>query len=315
MRCVSRALIRGRRASPRWYTWARPVDFESLSQQHRETIDGRINQLLQGVEGQPESLHRAMSYAVTSGGKRLRPIITLSLAEAVGGKANSALDAACAVEFVHCFSLIHDDLPCLDNDDLRRGMPTVHVAFSEAIALLAGDALFALAFETLAKAEADPGVRADALALLAECSGTRGMVGGQTVDIESVNAQVDLDTVEWIHRRKTGALIEAAAGLGAMFGGGTPEDISRARRYGGELGLAFQIADDILDETSTTEALGKRSQADRDLAKATYPAAVGIERALALANKAAERAIAEAQGLARPEVACAIARFAVERRS
>lgn len=301
-------------AGPSRYTRS-PVDFDEFSEQHRPAIDRRLAALLPGEDERPESLHRAMRYAVLSGGKRLRPLITLALAEAAEGNAESALGAACAVEFVHCFSLIHDDLPTLDDDDLRRGLPTVHIAFSEPIALLAGDALFALAFETLAKAEAEPGVRAQALALLAECSGTRGMVGGQTVDVESENGVADLKTVEWIHRRKTGALIEAAAGLGALFGGGEPDDVGRARRYGAELGLAFQIADDVLDETATTEALGKQSRADRNLAKATYPAAIGIEGATELARQAAERALTEASGFGNPSAAEALARFAVERRS
>lgn len=291
------------------------MEFDEFSRKHRPAIDGRLEALLPAEDERPESLHRAMRYAVLSGGKRLRPLMTLALAEAVGGEPNDALDAACAVEFVHCFSLVHDDLPILDDDDLRRGLPTVHIAFNEQIALLAGDALFALAFETLASAHAPPEVRAEGLALLAVASGTRGMVGGQTVDVESENDAVSLDVVEWIHRRKTGSLIEAAAGLGALFGGGGPEDVDRARRYGAELGLAFQIADDVLDETATTEALGKQSRADRNLAKATYPSAIGIDGAMELARQSADRALAEAGGFARREAAEALARFAVERRA
>jgi geranylgeranyl diphosphate synthase type II len=291
------------------------VEFDEFSGKHRQAIDRRLEALLPAEDERPESLHRAMRYAVLSGGKRLRPLMTLAVAEAVGGNAGDALDAACAVELVHCFSLIHDDLPILDDDDLRRGLPTVHIAFNEQIALLAGDALFALAFETLANADASPAVRADGLALLAVASGTRGMVGGQTVDVESENGAVSLDVVDWIHRRKTGSLIEAAAGLGALFGGGSGADVERARRYGAELGLAFQIADDVLDETATTEDLGKQSRADRSLAKATYPSAIGVEGALELARQSADRALAEASGFAHREAAEAIARFAVERQS
>src|SRR5687768_1061575 len=223
-----------------------------------------------------------MRYAVLSGGKRLRPLITLALAEAVGGNIEEALDAGCAVELVHCFSLVHDDLPILDNDDLRRGIPTVHIAFDEPTALLAGDALFALAFEVVSKTG-----RAEAVAMLAEASGTRGMVGGQTIDVESEGHMVDLTVIEWIHRRKTGALFEAAAGLGGLFGGGSSEQIEAARSYGLDLGLAFQITDDVLDETASTEALGKRAQADRGLHKATYPSVIGVDGSLRLAQEAA----------------------------
>ncbi|MDQ2985502.1 MAG: polyprenyl synthetase family protein [Armatimonadota bacterium] len=284
------------------------MDFESFSKLHRPTIDERLAELLPSEDERPESLHRAMRYAVLSGGKRLRPLIALALAEAVGDMQAAALDAACAVELVHCFSLIHDDLPMLDNDDLRRGMPTVHIAFSEPIALLAGDALFALAFETLARTGSG-----EAVALLAEASGTRGMVGGQTVDVECEGTAPDLDTIEWIHRRKTGALFEAAAGMGALFGGGSAEQVVQARAFGADIGLAFQIADDVLDETGSTESLGKRSQADRDLHKATYPASIGVDGSRELARQSAERALERLEGFPNPDTARNLARFAIER--
>ena len=256
----------------------------------------------------PEALHRAMRYAVLNGGKRLRPLITLALAEAVGGDPAKAMDAACSVEFVHCFSLVHDDLPILDNDDLRRGVPTVHVAFDEPTALLAGDALFALAFETLAATG-----NAESVAMLASASGTKGMVGGQTIDVESEGREVDLSVIEWIHRRKTGALFEAAAGLGALFGGGNTTQILAAKSFGMDLGLAFQIADDVLDETASTEELGKRSQADRGLNKATYPAAIGIEGSRELALEASNRASAALAVFPNSSAAEMLARFAIER--
>ena len=284
------------------------MDFADFSNQHRAAIDARLAALLPGQDEQPEALHRAMHYAVLNGGKRLRPLITLALAEAAGS--GNALDAGCSVELVHCFSLVHDDLPTLDNDDLRRGVPTVHIAFDEPTALLAGDALFALAFEVLARTG-----RAEAVAMLAEASGTRGMVGGQTVDVESEGKAVDLNLIEWIHRRKTGALFEAAAGLGALFGGGTAEQIKAARAYGMDLGLAFQIADDVLDETASTEALGKRSQADRGMKKSTYPSTIGVEGSQRLAEEAAERALESLVVFQDAEAAKMLARFAIERRT
>ena len=284
------------------------MDFAEFSNRHRVAIDARLEALLPGEDEPPEGLHRAMRYAVLNGGKRLRPLITLALAEAAGG--GDAIDAGCAVELVHCFSLVHDDLPCLDNDDLRRGIPTVHIAFDEATALLAGDALFALAFETLAKTG-----RAEAVAMLAEASGTRGMVGGQTIDVESEGRVVDLSVIEWVHRRKTGALFEAAAGLGALFGGGSSVQVAAARAYGMDLGLAFQILDDVLDETASTEELGKRSRADRGLHKATYPANIGIEGSTKVAEEAANRALESLSVFPNAAAAEMLAKFVVERRA
>jgi geranylgeranyl diphosphate synthase type II len=284
------------------------VDFEEFSNRHRPAIDARLDALLPGEDEVPEALHRAMRYAVLNGGKRLRPLITLALAEAVGGDPTDAMDAACSVEFVHCFSLVHDDLPILDNDDLRRGVPTVHIAFDEPTALLAGDALFALAFETLAATG-----NAEAVAMLAAASGTKGMVGGQTIDVESEGREVDLSVIEWIHRRKTGALFEVAAGLGALFGGGNTSQVEAAKSFGMDLGLAFQIADDILDETASTETLGKRSQADRGLNKATYPAAIGIDGSRKMAHEASTRALSALAHFPNSSAAEMLARFAIER--
>jgi geranylgeranyl pyrophosphate synthase len=184
----------------------------------------------------------------------------------------------------------------------------VHIAFDEPTALLAGDALFALAFEVVARTG-----RAEAVAMLAEASGTRGMVGGQTVDVESERRAVDLNVIEWIHRRKTGALFEAAAGLGALFGGGNAEQVAAARSYGMDLGLAFQIADDDLDETASTEELGKRSQADRGLHKATYPSVIGVDGSRKLAQEAANRALESLREFPNAAAAEMLAKFAIER--
>lgn len=291
------------------------MDYAHFSARHIPLIEARLDALLPAEHKQPCSLHRAMRYAALAGGKRLRPVITMCVAEAIGGRPEDALDAACAVELVHCFSLVHDDLPALDNDDLRRGMPTVHVAFDEATALLAGDALFALAFETLAGCAATPDLRAEGLRVLAAASGTRGMVGGQTVDVEAEGTSLNGDAVEWIHRRKTGALFEAAAALGAMFGGGDEAVVAAAGAYGAELGLAFQITDDILDETASERDLGKRPRADLERAKATFPAAVGLDGSRELARASAERAAHYAAKLPNPEGLAELARFAVERAS
>ncbi|MBA3725703.1 MAG: polyprenyl synthetase family protein [Armatimonadetes bacterium] len=203
------------------------------------------------------------------------------------------LDAACALELIHCFSLVHDDLPCIDNDDLRRGRPATHIQFGEAIALLAGDALFALAFETLLGMDAPSERTRRAAGALAAASGTQGMVGGQTVDIESENAQTDLDTVKWIHARKTGALITASCTIGAVLVGASEDQIATCARFGDQIGLAFQIADDVLDETGDVESLGKHTRADKARYKATFPALIGVEASRTLALEAQQAALAE----------------------
>ena len=189
------------------------------------------------------------------------------------GSELSALDAACAIEMIHAFSLIHDDLPAIDNDDLRRGIPTCHVQFGEAVAIMAGDSLFALAFEVLAKS----GAPSDVLGLLAEASGSRGLAGGEMEDILSEGQAVSVETLDFIHRNKTGALIRAACEIGGRLGGGTDSEVAALREFGERIGLAFQIADDILNETSTSDALGKAVGSDRERMKATYPSVHGIQ--------------------------------------
>lgn len=273
-------------------------------------VDARLSGLLPSVEYPPRRLHEAMRYAVLGGGKRLRPALCLAASVAAGGDQAAALDAACAVELVHCFSLVHDDLPAIDDDDLRRGRPTLHRAFDEATAILAGDALFALAFQVLAES---PGPQ-ERLAELARASGTNGLVGGEVLDIEAEGEARSLDEVRRIHERKTGALIACACALGGMSAGVTPAAVDALREFGSRVGLAFQIIDDVLDVTATTEQLGKSSGADRRREKATYPSLIGVP---ASQDKAQELLASASQLLAplsgSPQPLLEIARRCVER--
>jgi len=265
---------------------------------YTDLIEPRLGDLLPDPGQSPVPLVAAMRYACLAPGKRIRPAMAMAAAEAVGGQATDALNAGCAIEMVHCFSLIHDDLPALDNDDLRRGRPTCHKVYGEAIAILAGDALFALAFECLATADATDAVRAQATAELAvACGAARGLVGGEALDIISEGAAPDLGCLRLIHAGKTGALFAAACAIGAQFGGGTPEQVAALQQYGREVGLAFQVADDILNETSTQAALGKAVGSDRERQKMTYPGLMGLEAARGEATAAVDRALAALAGL------------------
>lgn len=253
-------------------------------------IDARLSEILSSEDSRLRELGEAMRYSVLGGGKRFRPLLCLAFADAIGEETPAVLDAACAIELVHCFSLVHDDLPCLDDDDLRRGKETVHLVFGEAIALLAGDALFAKAFEVISSLAATDDRRCAAIAELAAASGTNGMVGGQVVDVISEGKETDLETIRWIHSRKTGALITASCTIGAILAGGAVEDISAAAAYGAHIGIAFQIADDVLNETGSQAVIGKRTKTDEQRRKATYPAVVGLERAERMAEEACSAA-------------------------
>jgi geranylgeranyl diphosphate synthase type II len=239
-----------------------------------------------------------MRYAVLAPGKRVRPLLVLAASEAAGGRWRRALPAAAALELVHAFSLVHDDLPALDDDDFRRGRPTTHRRFGEALGLLAGDALLALAFETLAgltRAGVSAARVAEAQRLLARASGSRELVGGQVLDLEAEGRRVSARDVRAIHQRKTGALTGVALALGALVAGAAASRVRRMERLGRQLGLAFQIQDDLLNRTATLRQLGKRGGTDDARGKATYPAALGIERSRRTARgqfAAAHRAIA-----------------------
>lgn len=220
----------------------------------------------------PHNLHKAMRYSMFAGGKRLRPALAHATFEAFGGQGESIYLAMSALEMLHTFSLIHDDLPCMDDDDFRRGKPTCHKQFGEATAVLAGDALCIHAFELLARTG-----NAKAIEVLARSLGTSGMIGGQIIDIESEGKVVDLGTVDYIHYHKTAALIEASLVIGALLGGASEKDIKIVEEFGHAIGLAFQVVDDILDIVSTTEQLGKDAGSDIENGKATYPSVIGLE--------------------------------------
>jgi geranylgeranyl diphosphate synthase type II len=241
--------------------------------------------------GEAVCLGEAMRYSLEAGGKRVRPILCLLAAEAVGGTVAQALPGALALEYVHTYSLIHDDLPAMDDDDLRRGRPTNHKVFGEGHAILAGDALLTEAFGVLATADLDPIRRAEALALLAEGAGWRGMAGGQALDLEGEKiASYDLEHLRLIHRLKTGALLRASLEIGAVLGGASAAEREALRTYGAAIGLAFQIQDDILDATATDAELGKRTGKDAGRGKITYPSLLGLEGARAALAEATESA-------------------------
>ena len=245
-------------------------------------------------DAQPPSIHRAMRYSVQAGGKRVRPILCLESARIFSADVTPALPVACALEFIHTYSLIHDDLPALDNDDLRRGKPTCHKKFGEATAILAGDALLTLAFETLANAPIEPARRVAVLSHVAASAGTvNGMVGGQVADLEAEGRTIEPAELEYIHRSKTAALIRASVAAGAISGGADEENVARLKRFGETIGWAFQVVDDILDVEESSAALGKTAGKDAAQKKATYPALYGLEKSRGFARELESRAMAE----------------------
>lgn len=267
----------------------------------------------------PAGLGEAMRYAVLDGGKRLRPLLVLATCEAVGGHADAALRAACAVELIHAYSLVHDDMPCMDNDVLRRGKPTVHVRFGEAQALLAGDALQALAFELLVPGD---GSLPDAMSarlcrLLALAAGADGMAGGQAVDLASVGIALDQTALEAMHRRKTGALLQASVTMGAATAAPTPTVQAALADYGAHLGLAFQVVDDILDVTADSATLGKTAGKDAAADKPTFVSLMGLAQAQAYADAVLAQAHAALQRSGLPHTATlhALADWVGQRRS
>lgn len=272
-------------------------------------VEAVLDKVLPSVSHTPGTLHEAMRYSMMAGGKRLRPALCYAAFEDCGGQGEAADFGAAALEMVHTFSLIHDDLPCMDDDDFRRGMPTCHKKFDEAMAVLAGDALSILAFQVLARAG-----NAEAVLVLAEALGSDGMLGGQVVDIQSEGKPCTLETVEYIHVHKTSALIEASLELGAVLAGADAERRKLYRDYGRAIGLAFQIVDDILDIESSTEALGKDVGSDVENQKATYPAVVGLDESKKQARLLVERAVELAGRMGpRSSVLADLARFIVER--
>ena len=270
------------------------MNLPTFFEEDRASIDAALGRLMPSEDTPPATIHQAMRYSVMAGGKRVRPILCLETARIFSADVAATLPVACALEFIHTYSLIHDDLPALDNDDLRRGKPTCHKKFGEAIGILAGDALLTLAFETLANAPVEPSRRVAIVSHLAASAGTvNGMVGGQVADVEAEGHAVAPAELEYIHRSKTGALIRASVAAGAISGGAGEEDVARLKRFGESIGWAFQVVDDILDVEESSTALGKTAGKDAAQAKATYPALYGLERSRQFAAELESRAMAE----------------------
>jgi geranylgeranyl diphosphate synthase, type II len=257
----------------------------------QKMVEDALQAYLPKPSVKPKTIHKAMRYSIFAGGKRLRPILCLAVAECCGGEAAAALPLACAVECIHTYSLIHDDLPCMDNDDLRRGMPTSHKVFGEAIAVLTGDALLTFAFELAAQVPGWPRYSLkDVIRELAIASGSRSLIAGQVLDLESEGKRVSLPLLRFIHESKTAALLRATIRLGAMSANATPARLHSLSDFGMALGLAFQVIDDILDVTQSSETLGKSAGKDLASEKATYPSVIGLEASRKVARKLTEEA-------------------------
>jgi geranylgeranyl diphosphate synthase type II len=296
-----------------------PVDLqvaEVLARRGRE-CDEHLRAMLDALPSTPARLRESIAYSLFAGGKRVRPTLVLEWHEAISGKSspdNSAIHAAAAIELIHTFSLIHDDLPAMDDDDLRRGKPTNHKVFGEALAILAGDAMTTLAFEQLSYAE--PRHVCGLVRELGFASGAQGMVGGQVMDLENENVSLPMRELQKLHAMKTGALLTCACRLGAIAADATREQLDAATAYGRHLGLAFQIMDDVLDETSTPEEMGKATGKDGHAGKNTYPRLLGCEGSIALAREEVQRALDAIAPLGEAGATlAAIARFVVERKS
>jgi farnesyl diphosphate synthase len=292
---------------------------EARMRAYQARIEAVLDGILPGSAASPERLHAAQRYAVLGGGKRLRPLLVYFTGEALGLDANLMDTPAAAVELIHSYSLVHDDLPAMDDDDLRRGRPTTHRAFDEATAILAGDALQVLAFAILAQSHGDgaaPGARLEMIKILAAASGTSGMAGGQALDLDAVGRQLTLDDLETMHRLKTGALIRASVLMAAACAPELPADARAALDgYAQDIGLAFQIQDDILDVEGTTQVLGKRTGADAARDKPTYPSLLGIDAAKQRARALQVRACARLRTLGpRGAILAALADYVVDRR-
>lgn len=259
------------------------MDIKKYLEEKKRLVEESMSTMTPGGKTLTDRLHKAMNHSLEAGGKRIRPILAIAACEAVGGDVNKVMPASCALEFIHTYSLIHDDLPAMDNDDYRRGKPTCHRAFDEATAILAGDGLLTAAFELLTRSDLFDGVNpATAMEVandIARAAGHGGMVGGQQADMDAEGKEVDLPTLEFIHTHKTGALILASIKAGAKLGGGKPDEIMALTKYGEAAGLAFQVADDILDVTGDTATLGKDAGSDEARGKATYPSILGLREA------------------------------------
>ena len=294
------------------------VDVKALNSEAAELTDRALDELIPTAETVPASIHGAMRHSTFAGGKRLRPLLAYQAAVTIAGSLPKGIEhLGAAIEMLHTYSLIHDDLPALDNDDLRRGKPTCHVVFGEAIAILAGDALQTRAFEALAGLDAPPAAVVKIIGLVANAVGTvEGMIGGQVLDIENEHAKPTAELVDAIHRAKTGALIRVAVVAGGVYAGATEEEAARLDVFGRKAGLAFQIADDVLDMTEDSAALGKTAGKDLATEKVTWPAVFGIEQSRRDASRLIEEAFAALEPFGeRAENLKAVARYLVERKS
>ena len=281
-------------ASPRGSQGRSPSKaLDAWLQRTRALLEKSLHTAVPAAATKPATIHRAMRYSLLAGGKRLRPLLCCAASEACGGNVRVALPAACAVEMIHAYSLIHDDLPCMDNDDLRRGKPTSHKRFGEGVAILAGDALLTEAFAVLAAAKPLALYTAsDLVTELARAAGSRGLIAGQVADLEAEGRQPSEPALYFIHAAKTGMLLRASLKLGAMCAGGTKAQVAALDRFGFALGLAFQIQDDILDATQSAQKLGKTAGKDAAAGKMTFPALFGLEKSRVLAEQWTEEAIA-----------------------
>lgn len=289
------------------------LEFENIMKNDISLVESRLTDLLPKCANGQDEVVEAMKYSLVNGGKRLRPVLCLEFAKACGEDRFDALDFACAVEYIHTYSLIHDDLPCMDDDDMRRGKPSCHKQFGEATALLAGDALLTHAFQIVAGAELDDSKIALACGLLAQNAGVQGMVGGQVIDLKYESESPDLRQLLSVHRLKTGALISAACLLGCIAAGADDKKIAAASAYAYDLGVAFQIKDDILDVTGSSEELGKPVGSDEDNNKTTYVSLRGIENAQKDVEKLTSAAISRLSEFQNTEFLEALSRYLVNR--
>lgn len=264
------------------------MDFEKALKERKKQVEHVLYSYFENPPSHQKTVFQAMEYSIRAGGKRLRPVLALEACRLFCGSEMPAMEYACAIEMIHTYSLIHDDLPAMDDDDLRRGKPTNHVVYGEGIAILAGDGLLNLAYETMTQkalhAE-NPIPYLKAMNEVGRAAGVYGMIGGQTADLESENKRVPLETVDFIHAHKTGAMISASIVAGAYIGGASEEDLGRLRQYGHNIGLSFQIIDDILDIVGDQEKLGKDIGSDQDNHKSTYPSLLGLDESRTIANR------------------------------
>jgi geranylgeranyl diphosphate synthase type II len=295
-----------------------PVDVKSLIQEGAELTDRTLEALIPSAETVPVSIHGAMRHSTFAGGKRLRPVLAMQAGVTIAGSLPKGIERlGAALEMLHTYSLIHDDLPALDNDDLRRGQPTCHVVFGEAIAILAGDALQTRAFEVLAGLDSPAAATVQIIGLIAAAVGTvDGMIGGQVLDIESEGRKPTPELVEAIHRAKTGALIRVSVVAGGVYAGAKADDVARLDRFGRKAGLAFQIVDDVLDMTVDSAQLGKTAGKDQATEKATWPAVYGVEQSRRDASLLIEEAFAALEPYgSRADGLKSVARYLVDRKN